>query len=335
MKSLWVLFLVLSMLLGICSCSSGNHVDRQDDEDDKTDHWWGIGDEAFEPTEKTQSAKPTETSSTSIPGETVKPRETVEQIDEPVNREVSLPEQLIFDQDNITVKVTGMSWDNELGPQIFVFIENNGVTDVMFVAQWSSVNGAMVDLMLSGKMIAAGKKANDVMMIYARDLKLAGIEEIKDIEFQLAVMDDQFSTISRSPIITLKTVGSEDYTQVFEPMGDVVLEQDGIKVSLGIPVEIPDYDGINLPIFLENTSGKNVTVQLIDTSVNGNMFGSIFHALVLDGKVAYKNIFMFRYYLDEYNIDMIEKLEFKVVAFDPENPGDYILESEPIVVTFE
>lgn len=205
----------------------------------------------------------------------------------------------------------------------------------MFVAQWSSVNGAMVDLMLSGKMIAAGKKANDVMMIYARDLKLAGIEEIKDIEFQLAVMDDQFSTISRSPIITLKTVGSEDYTQVFEPMGDVVLEQDGIKVSLGIPVEIPDYDGINLPIFLENTSGKNVTVQLIDTSVNGNMFGSIFHALVLDGKVAYKNIFMFRYYLDEYNIDMIEKLEFKVVAFDPENPGDYILESEPIVVTFE
>lgn len=76
-------------------------------------------------------------------------------------------------------------------------------------------------------------------------------------------------------------------------------------------------------------------VEVMDTSVNGNMFGSFFHALVLDGKVAYKNIFMSQYELDDNNIDTIEKLEFKVVSFDPENPGEYILESEPIVVTFE
>ncbi len=337
-----MLLLALSVLFGICSCSSGNRVDRQDDEDEEMDHWWRIDDETIATTAKTeattepaQSSKPIETNSTSMPSETVKQSETAERIDETVNREISLPEQLIFDQDNITVKVTGMSWDNELGPEINVFIENNGAADVMIIAQWSSINGAMVDLMLSGRTIAAGKKANDVIMIYAPDLKLAGIEVIKDIELKLAVIDDQFSTISRSPTIILKTVGSEDYTQVFEPMGDVVFDQDGIKISLGIPVESPDYDGINLPILLENTSGNNVTVQFIDSSVNGNMFGSFFHALVLDGKVAYKKIFMIQNDLDKNNIDIIEKLEFKVVAFDPENPEEYILESEPIVVTFE
>jgi len=333
MKSLLVLLLVLSMLFGLCSCSTGKSVEKQDDEDETSDHRWGEDDKTIATTAKTEAT--TEPAQSTKPRETAEPSEPVRPTQVAINGEVSLPEQLIFDQDNITVKVTGMSWDNKLMPEIEVFIENNSTADVMIIAQWSTINGAMVDLMFSGQTIAAGKKANEVMMIYASDLKLAGIEVIKDIEFKLAVMDDQYSTISRSPTITLTTVGSEDYTQVFEPMGDVVFDQDGIKVSLGVPVESLDYDGINLQILLENTSGNNVTIQLMDTSVNGNMFTSFFHALVLDGKVAYKNIFMSQYELDDNNIDTIEKLEFKVVAFDPENPGEYILESEPIVVTYE
>jgi hypothetical protein len=333
MKRLLVLLLVFSLLFVFCSCSSGRRVERLDDEDEKSDHRWFEDNDDIAPTEKTEAT--TEPTQSTKPSETAEPREPVRPTQVAIIGEVSLPEQLIYDQDNIVVNVTGMAWDNDLGPEIKVSIENNGTTDVMIIAQWSSINGAMVDLMLSGQMIAAGKKANEGIMIYASDLELAGIEVIKDIEFRLVVMDDQMSTISSSPVITLTTVGSEDYTQVFEPIGDVVLDQDGIKISFGDPVESPDFDGINLPILMENNSGNDVTIEFIDTSVNDYMLDFFFHALVLDGNVAYKNIFLSQSDLDENNIDIVEKLEFKVVSFDPDNWGEYILDSKLIIVTYE
>lgn len=332
MKRLLVLLLAFSMLFVLCSCSTGRRVERLDDEDEKSDHRWFEDNDDIAPTEKTEAT--TEPTQTTEPSETAESREPVRPTQVAILGEVSLPEQLIYDQDNIVVNVTGMTWDNDLGPEIKVSIENNGTTDVMIYAQVSSINNAMVDLMLFSE-VAAGKKANDGIMIYASDLELAGIEVIKDIEFNLVIMDDEMLTINSSPVITLTTVGSEDYTQVFEPIGDVVLDQDGIKISFGIPVESPDFDGINLPILMENNSGNDVTIEFIDTSVNDYMLDFFFHALVLDGNVAYKNIFLSQSDLDENNIDIVEKLEFKVVSFDPDNWGEYILDSELIVVMYE
>ena len=187
--------------------------------------------------------------------------------------EVTLEEKEIYNQDNIIVTATGLKMDGFWGPEITLLVENNSDKNLTIQPRNSSVNGYMIDLQMSCD-VAAGKKANDGMVISNSDLEKCGIDTIADIEFSLHIFesDSWESYVDTEPIKLTTSVG-DGYQQVYDDSGEVLYNNNGIKIiSKGLLTDDSIF-GPQFITYIENNSDKGITVQVRDTSVNGFMIG--------------------------------------------------------------
>ena len=247
---------------------------------------------------------------------------------------VSLEEQIILDQDGILITVKSLDTKSLFGPEIKLAFENSSDEPVMIQTRNSSVNGIMVDFMLSCE-IDAGKKANDSITIFGDALRTADIQVIKDIEFNFVVMNkDSWDTLFDSETIQLTTQGSDSYTQQIDRDGFTAFDQDDVKVIVKQLDDTDSFWGADLYLLVENNRDQNITIQLSDTSINGYMVDPIFSCDVLVGKIAFDEITFLESDLEENEIETIEELEFKLKIFDMDSWDD-IINSDAIVIAFE
>lgn len=79
-------------------------------------------------------------------------------------------------------------------------------------------------------------------------------------------------------------------------VGTVIYNENGIKITfLGFQNKKEEHElfkGWNINLKIENTSGKNYTVQVRDLSANGMMVDSIFSSNVVSGKSVMDSIWM-------------------------------------------
>lgn len=109
----------------------------------------------------------------------------------------------ILDQDGVKVSAIGTETDG-LGFSVLLSIENNSGRNITVQSRDSSVNGYMVDAILSQD-VMDGKKANCDMTFMSSRLEDAGVEEIEEVEFALIVLEtDSFDTIFESDAIKLE-----------------------------------------------------------------------------------------------------------------------------------
>ena len=97
-------------------------------------------------------------------------------------------EQVLVDDENITVKITGTQEDSLWGYTVKIYLENNTDKELMFSVDDVSVNGFMCDPFWAST-VAAGKKANEKITFSEAAFKENGIEAVEDISFTLHVYD--------------------------------------------------------------------------------------------------------------------------------------------------
>jgi hypothetical protein len=97
-------------------------------------------------------------------------------------------EQVLVEDDNITVKFTGTQEDSLWGYTVKVYLENNTEKDLMFSVDDVSVNGYMCDPFWAST-VAAGKKANEKITFSEAAFAENGIEAVEEISFTLHVYD--------------------------------------------------------------------------------------------------------------------------------------------------
>ena len=97
-------------------------------------------------------------------------------------------EQVLVEDENITVKFTGTQEDSLWGYTVKVYLENNTEKDLMFSVDDVSVNGFMCDPFWAST-VAAGKKANEKITFSEAAFKENGIEAVEEISFTLHVYD--------------------------------------------------------------------------------------------------------------------------------------------------
>ncbi len=162
------------------------------------------------------------------------------------SKRVSIQEEVIFDQNDI--KVTAKSLDptgSIFGATVAVLIENNSSKNITVQARNSAVNGVMVDTLFSCD-VTAGKKANDAITFSASDLKRAGIEVIKEIQFQLHFFNaESWDTIVDSDPIIITTDADPSFVQEYDDSGVVLLDTKGFRIVATTPHRnsymLPDY----------------------------------------------------------------------------------------------
>lgn len=92
---------------------------------------------------------------------------------------------LLYEKDGIKVSYTGLD-SNSDKVMIKLLVENDTDTPRLIQTRDTSINGFMVDDIFSCD-IAAGKKSNDYIRIYKKELEKNSITDVHDVEFYLSI----------------------------------------------------------------------------------------------------------------------------------------------------
>lgn len=247
--------------------------------------------------------------------------------------DVSIEETVLLDEAGIKITAKSMDVDSWLGAEVKLLIENDSGQDVTIQCRNSSVNGYMVDNIMSVDVVN-GKKANDSLTFMSSDLEACGIKTIADMEFSFHIFTtEDWDTYLDTPQIQLKTSAADTYTYTFDDSGTLAYEGNGVKIIVKGLSEDDSLFGPGIVVYIENNSNRNITVQTRDSSVNGFMVDTIFSADVVVGKHAVDAITIMSSDLEENAITAIETVELSFHLFDMDS-WNTIADSDLISMTF-
>lgn len=248
--------------------------------------------------------------------------------------EAVITETILVDEAGVKITAKSFEADELFGPTLKILIENDSGVDLTIQTRDASVNGYMVETMLSADVVS-GKKANDEIVFMASDLEACGIETVADMEFAFHIFttEDWEDYLDTAPI-QLKTTAAETYAYTFDDSGDFAYEGNDVKIVVkGLSVADSIF-GPSIVVYIENNGERAVTVQVRDVSVNGFMVEPIFSSDVMSGKHAVDTITFMSSELEENEITAIETVELSFTIFDYEE-WDTIVDTDTVTISFE
>lgn len=252
---------------------------------------------------------------------------------QPEKQEVVINEAVLLDDSG--VKITAKSLDNDafMGVAVKLLIENDSGKDLTFQCRNSSVNGYMVDTMMSVDVVN-GKKANDELTFMRSDLEVCGIETIADMEFSFHIFTTEgWKTYLDTPQIQIKTSAADTYEYTFDDSGNLAYEGNGIRIIIKGLSKDESIFGPGIIVYIENNSDKDITVQTRDVSVNGFMVDAVFSSDIVTGKHTVDDITFMSSDLEKNEISEIEDVELSFHIFEATG-WDTIVDTDLVTISF-
>lgn len=256
----------------------------------------------------------------------------IEEVSDGASKDVTIEEQVLYNQNGIVITATELDMNGAWGPEVKVLVENNSDKDITVQTRNSSVNGCMTEIGFSCDVVS-GKKSNDTLTFMSDYLEACGIETIANIEFSFNIFDSEtWDTIVDTDMITINTKVNGSYEQSYDDSGDVLYENNGIRIISKGFVE-DDLYGYELSLYIENNSGQNITVQARDTSINGFMIEPIMSSEIVSGKVTFDGMTFLSDDFELNGITDVKTIETSFNIFNTDN-WDTIDETAPITISF-
>ncbi|MGN0962958.1 MAG: DUF6591 domain-containing protein [Clostridia bacterium] len=222
--------------------------------------------------------------------------------------EVTIEEQVLVERDGVKITAKSYVKDDFWGDGIKVQIENSTKRNVGISCNAVIVNNYMVTDFLSCT-VAAGKKANETLYLSSEEMEAAGIVNVGQVEIYFHVYDsDSYDTLFDAEAAVIRTSAYDvmDITPVGG--GTELYNRNGIRI-VGQYVDEDSFWGTAMLMYLENRSGRNITVSCDNMSINGYMVTPFFYSEVYDGKMALDEITIFSSDLEENEIETVEEIE--------------------------
>ena len=309
MKKLLSLVLALVLVLSLVGCGSDSGAEIQEPVD-----------VAGDITDTVEDNEATEPVAEELP-------------EENKSEDVAISETVLVDEKGVKITAKSLNMDGLFGPEIKILIENESGEDLTFQIRKASVNGYMVETMMSVDVVN-GKKANDSIVFMDTDLKAAGIKTIADMEFSFHIFyTSDWEDYLNTEIIQLTTTAAETYEYTFDDSGKVAYEGNEMKIVIKGLAEDESLFGPSIVVYIENNSGKDITVQTRDVSINGFMVDAMFSSDVATGKHAIDTITFMDTDLEENEITEITDVELSFHIFDYSD-WDTIVDTDTITMTF-
>lgn len=248
--------------------------------------------------------------------------------------EVRVEEQVLLEQDGVKITLKELDMDSFMGPELKLLVENNSEQNLTVQTRETSVNGIMIESWFSCD-VAAGKSANDGITFMSSELEDAQINILQNFDLSFHIFNtDTWDTVLDTDTITISTNldGSEE--QAVDDSGVLLLDQDGIKITVKEADDENSFWGADIYMYVENNTDKNITVQADSVSINGFMVQPFFSCEVASGKKAYDTITFMEDELKENNIESIDNMEVSFKVFETDS-FETVLETEPLKVEFE
>jgi hypothetical protein len=303
-----ILLVCLMLLMSAVGCGSSDKKDNSKDED--------ISDEEDED-EDEDSSDETEDEDTD---------EENESEDDSSSDVLSIEDGVLLDQDGIVITSNGLVDDGLWGMGIALQIENNSGKDVSVSSNAVIVNGFMItDYFFVD--ISSDKTANETLYLSTDELAEVGLNNIGEIEIYFNVSEQEtYETILDSDCITIQTSQYDNMGTTSMDGGYILVDQDGVLI-IGKFLDENSYWGNCVQLYIENNTGKNISVGCDSMSINGFMVDPYFSSVVYDGKKAIAPMYIYDTDLEANGITSIDEIEVSYVVYDDAS-YDTLFESE-------
>lgn len=120
-------------------------------------------------------------------------------------KKINIKTGVVYKDDNVIVKFTGLSDESALGGYDINFeIENLSDSSLTIQNRETSINGFMVKLAVLSIDISPGKTANTSIMVFGDDAEAMPMGKIKEIETKFAIVDtEDFNTYYETELVTI------------------------------------------------------------------------------------------------------------------------------------
>lgn len=249
------------------------------------------------------------------------------------NGEVTIAETVLYEANDIKITATGYE-EGFLGSEVKVLIENNSAKNALITAEFVSVNGYMMPCASLYAEVAAGKKSNESLSLLSSELQQSGVETVAEMQFCIKVSDaDTWDELAKSDLLTL-TTSAAGLEQPVDDSGEVLFDSDGIKVvSKGLKKDMI-WDG-TIVFYMENNSGKPITVYAENVSVNGFMEDAGLWSNLRDGTRIIDGLSLLDLSdLELESIDEVKSVDFNLRIINAET-WEEIVTTDTIALNFE
>ena len=234
--------------------------------------------------------------------------------------EITFTEQILVDDENCTVKITGIEEDAIWGYTLKVFLENKTDLELMYSVDMVSVNGYMCDPFW-GTSVTAQMKANEEISFATESFERNGIETPSEISFTLRVSDynDWAADALVEQEFTVYPLGEEAVQvqeRVAQPEDVVLLDNEQCKMVV-TGFETDDIWGYTMKVYLENKTEKELMFSVDGVAVNGFMCDPFWAEAVAAGKCSNTGITWYTETLEESGItEEITEIVLPVRVYD-------------------
>ena len=242
----------------------------------------------------------------------------------------SINEQVLVDQDGIKITATEYVTDSIWGDGIKLMVENNSTKDYTIGCDALIVNDYMITDLFSAD-VAAGKKSNEVMYLSSTELKAAGIDTVGQIEMYFHAYDSNWDNLFKNVYSKLETSGFANMDTTPNDEGQELYNANGVRI-VGKTVDENSFWGTAILLYIENTSGQNVGINVDNMSINGYMMTPLFSTTVYDGKKSIDDITIMSSDLEANGITSVDQVELKFHVYNAES-YDTIADSDAITFT--
>lgn len=242
----------------------------------------------------------------------------------------SINEQVLVDQDGIKITATEYVTDSIWGDGIKLLVENNSAKDYTIGYDALIVNDYMITDLFSAD-VAAGKKSNEVMYLSSTELKAAGIDTVGQIEMYFHAYDSNWDNLFKNVYSKLETSEFANMDTTPNDAGQELYNANGVRI-VGKTVDENSFWGTAILLYIENTSGQNVGINVDNMSINGYMMTPLFSTTVYDGKKSIDDITIMSSDLEANGITSVDQVELKFHIYNAES-YDTIADSDAITFT--
>lgn len=255
--------------------------------------------------------------------QTTPSQEEITKGNENIENEITFTEMVAVDNEECTIKITGIEADGMWGYTIKALLENKSADKTyMFSVETAAINGVQCDPIFATK-VAAGKKSNEDIIFTSNELKENGITEYTDIELTFRVYDsnDWTADAVAKETIHIYPYGEDKaakFVREAQTSDNVIIDNDYVTVIV-TGYEDDELWGYTVNLFLINKTDKDVMFSVNEASVNGFMADPFYAASVSAGKCAFSSMAWSDTTFEENNITEVETIEFKFRAYDKDN----------------
>ena len=176
--------------------------------------------------------------------------------------------------------------------------------------------------------VAAGKKSNEVMYLSSTELKAAGIDTVGKVEMYFHAFDSNWDSLFQNVYSEIDTSEIANMDTTPNDEGQELYNANGVRI-VGKTVDENSFWGTAILLYIENTSGQNVGINVDNMSINGYMMTPLFSTTVYDGKKAIDDITILSSDLEANGITSVDQVEIKFHIYNAES-YDTIADSDAI-----